>query len=299
MAAPASEDSAAAPRSVPGLSTTARRRLRRLFALLSIVSPRLAGRLALELFVTPPRRRLDAIDAPLVARARRSRLRLAAHEIQLYEWGDARRAILLLHGWGSHAPRFGSFVDPLLAAGFRVIAADAPAHGHSTGRRSNLTLFREALARVLAERGPVHGIVAHSMGAGAAVWQVAEQPHADLRALALVSMPRGIDYMMTSFCAALGLDARVRAALRASFARRYGAPPEAYSAHALADRLHLPVLVVHDRDDDVAPFEHAVALLARLRLGELRASSGLAHSGPLRDAGTIAAIVAFMGREAA
>jgi hypothetical protein len=33
--------------------------------------------------------------------------------------------VLLLHGWGSHAARFGSFVEPMLEAGWRVIAASA------------------------------------------------------------------------------------------------------------------------------------------------------------------------------
>lgn len=288
-----------APRALPGLSPAMRRRLQRLFRLLSALSPRLAGRLALRLFVTPPRRRLDAVDAPVVARAKPLRISIGTHELQAYEWGDAPRAVLLLHGWGSHAPRFGGFVDPLLAAGFRVVAVDAPAHGKSTGRQSNLALFREALARALVERGPVCGIVAHSMGAAATVWQLAQYPHPGMRAIALVAMPGDVAYMMDSFAGALGLDDRVRAALRERFTQQYGRPPEAFSAHAIADQLGVPVLVVHDRDDDVAPFAHAEALLGRLRQGELRATSGLAHSGPLRDAETIEAIVGFLRRNAA
>jgi len=273
-----------------------RLRLVRAFRLASRVSPRLAGRLALELFLLPARRQLDAVDAPVLARARTSRIRLAAHALQVYEWGTHEDAVLLLHGWGSHAPRFGAFVEPLLAAGFRVLAVDAPAHGKSTGRQATLELFRAALGAAIAARGPVRGIVAHSMGASATVWQMAEAPPADVRAVVLVGMPRDVAFMMDSFAGALELDARTRAALIAAFTHRYGRPPAGFSAHAVAGQVPVPVLLVHDRADDVAPFSQAQALLPTLARGEIVATDGFAHSGALRDPPTIARIVDFLVR---
>ncbi len=285
-----------APRLPPGLTPATRLRLVRTFHWLSRVSPRLAARFALELFLLPARRRLDPVDAPVLARARMSRIGLAAHELQVYEWGEQQRAVLLLHGWGSHAPRFGAFVDPLLAAGYRVIAVDAPAHGKSSGRQATLELFRAALNAVIAARGPVLGIVAHSMGASATVWQLAEAPPEHVQAVALVGMPRDVALMMDSFAGALELDARTRSALIAAFTRRYGRPPADYSAHAVAARIAIPVLLVHDRADDVAPFAHAQALLPKLAHGQLMTTGGFGHSGALRDPQAIATIVDFLVR---
>ena len=37
------------------------------------------------------------------------------------QYGRAGEEVLLLHGWGSHAARFGSFVEPMLAAGADTI----------------------------------------------------------------------------------------------------------------------------------------------------------------------------------
>jgi pimeloyl-ACP methyl ester carboxylesterase len=273
-----------------------RRRLQRVFRWLTALSPALAGRLALQLFLTPPRRKLEAVDAPVIARARRRHIDAGGHGVHLYEWGDAREAILLLHGWGSHAPRFGAFVDPLLAADFRVVAIDAPAHGESTGRQSSLEHFRHGLAGALADCAPVVGIVAHSLGAGATVWQLAEAPHPDVRSVVLVAMPNDVGYMLESFSRVLALRDDVKRELRAAFMRRFEVPPEQFSTHAIADRLGVPALLVHDRDDDVAPFAHSEALLARLARGELHATSGLSHSGPLRDAPTVATIVEFLSR---
>ena len=287
-----------APRTVPGVTPRMRVRLQRLFAAATRVSPRLAARLALELFVLPPRRAMDAVDAPVVARAARPPLRLGRRRLHVLEWRPSGAppdapAVLLLHGWGSHAARFGHFVDPLLARGFRVIGIDAPAHGESAGRRSDLGQFRAALAAALARFAPVECIVAHSLGACAAVWQMADAPHPDVRALVLIGMPRDVGYVMESFELVLGLRPEVRAALRRQFGERFGAAPEAFSAHALADRLQVPTLVVHDEDDDVAPLEHARQFAGALGRGRLRATRGLNHSGPLRDAASIDVIAAF------
>jgi pimeloyl-ACP methyl ester carboxylesterase len=281
------------------------------FAFATRLSPAVAARLALELFLTPPRRKLDAVDVPVVARATRRALAAGRGRIAALEWPPAAAAatapgspaeraptVLLLHGWGSHAARFGHFVDPLTDDGFRVVGLDAPAHGDSTGRRCDLSQFRAALRVALTEFAPVTGIVAHSMGASAAVWQLADEPHPDVRALVVIGMPRDVAYMMESFALVLDLRADVAARLRALFAQRFGAPPEHFSAHALAERLAVPTLVVHDRDDDVAPAEHARAFAARLRHSHFRETLGLNHSGALRDAPTIDEIVAFLRRSA-
>jgi pimeloyl-ACP methyl ester carboxylesterase len=294
------------PRTIPGVSPRLRGRLRRFFALATRISPRLAARLALELFLRPPRRRMDAEDAPVVARAARRSLVLGRGRIHALEWTPRqdggtpvpRPAVLLLHGWGSHAARFGSFVEPMLAAGWRVIALDAPAHGESTGRRSDLGQFRDALAAALDELAPVRGIVAHSLGAAAAVWLLADEPHRDVRSLVVVGMPRDVGYMMESFMLVLDLRDDVRELLRRRFVARFGTAPEGFSAHALAARLRVPTLVVHDEDDDVAPLEHASHFALGLGRGRLSITRGLNHSGPLRDATTIANIVAFVDEHA-
>jgi pimeloyl-ACP methyl ester carboxylesterase len=133
------------------------------------------------------------------------------------------------------------------------------------------------------------------MGASAAVWQLAEEPHAELRALVLLGMPRDVGYMMESFALVLDLRADVKQRLIEQFTQRFGDPPSAFSAHRFADRLGVPTLVVHDEGDDVAPLEHAAEFAAKLSDSRLRQTRGLNHSGALRDATIIDEIVAFLG----
>lgn len=281
-------------RTVPGMSPRLQRRLKHSFAITQRVSTRLAGRLALELFLTPPKRKIEAVDVPTLAQAKRKRIKVNGGSVATYAWGDSGPTVLLLHGWGSHAARFGTFVDPLMNAGFRVLAADAPGHGESTGRQSDLPQFRDALRVLLESEGPVHGIVAHSLGAGASLMLLADWQPKDLRSLVMFGVPRDIDYVMDSFAAVIGLEADAKRALRSAFAQRFHVDPDHFSAPRLAPRIPVPALVVHDRDDEVAPFDHAEELLRSLPRGDLHITEGLGHSGALRDAGTIERVVSFL-----
>lgn len=292
----------APPRNVPGLTPQLRVRLQRFFALATRVSPALAGRLALQLFITPPRRRIERQDIATLAQALRRPLRNDDLKARAFEWqaGSAPQpapGVLLLHGWGSHAPRFGSFVAPLRAAGFRAIGLDAPAHGESPGRTSDLPRFRLVLEAALQQFAPIRSVVAHSLGASATVWAVAERGRLGLESIVLIGMPRDIAYVMESFELLLGLRADVRAHLRRAFIARFGVAASRFSAHELASRLNLPVLVVHDEDDDVAPFDHALGFAERLAHGKVHATRGLQHSGALRDQATIARIVEFIAAQ--
>src|SRR5687767_4267817 len=93
-------------RVVPGVSPAFQRRLRGIFSFAQAVSARLAGWLAFLMFLKPPRRRLDAADAPILAEARRATLRCGNDRFTVWRWEHAGPTVVLLHGWGSHAARF-------------------------------------------------------------------------------------------------------------------------------------------------------------------------------------------------
>ncbi len=212
-------------------------KLRRVFGLLQAISPRLAARLAFALFLTPARRRLDAIDAPWLASARQHR-EVAGTEFAVHEWGTGPRTVAILHGWGSHAARFAPLAQSLVAQGWRVLAIDAPGHGDSPGRRSSLPQFIRALDQVVQALGPAQGLIGHSLGALAAVNWLGQQPSAPGRAairhLVLISGPSGVPYLIDNFVAMLNLNAATARHLLARFTDRFHQQPESWSATALA-----------------------------------------------------------------
>lgn len=270
-------------------------RLRRLFRLVQALSPALASRLALDQFLKPTRRELDAIDAPTLAQARLQRLALNGREVQVYEWGSGPRSVLLMHGWGSHAPRFSTFVQGILARGWRTLALDAPGHGRSDGRRSSLTEFRQALDAVIASCGPVDALIGHSLGALAIATRLADpQALPRVHAAALISLPRDLGYLLDSFLQMLDADEKLAKRVHARFAARFDRLASSISALELAPRIDCPTLLVQDRDDDVVPVTQAEQIALLLPHCALHITQGMGHSGSLRHAATVGAVLGFL-----
>jgi pimeloyl-ACP methyl ester carboxylesterase len=281
-------------RVVPGVTPKLQRRLRRVFGFLQKISPSLAAWLALRMFLTPARRRVEAGDAPILAEARKRLLRAGTHHFVAWQWGDEAPWVVLLHGWGSHAARFGNFIAPLRAAGFSVIGIDAPAHGESPGRQSDLLRFRDCLAEVLRTHSPVHAVVGHSLGGGALLTVLAETREHHPERICLFGVPSDMDYILESFMMMLGLQPPAHDLLKQRFEKRFGRPAKAISVAAAAPSVRIPVLVVHDDDDNVEPIEQGLAVAAALPSATLLRTRGLGHSGALRDPQTIDEVVRFL-----
>jgi pimeloyl-ACP methyl ester carboxylesterase len=281
-------------RVVPGVTPGLQRRLRRLFALLQWLSVRLASKAAFRLFLTPPRRKVEPADAPIIAQAERATLRCGSDKFTVWHWGQGEPCVVLLHGWGSHAARFATFVAPLRAAGFSVIGIDAPAHGTSPGNLSDLPRFRDSLAEVLRRHAPVHAVIGHSLGGGAVLTVLAETADYHPKKICLFGVPSDMDYILGSFAMMLGLKYAARASLRDRFAARFGRPAAAISTTAAAASVRIPVLIVHDEEDNVAPIAQGTALATAIPHAMLWRTKGLGHSGALRDPATIERVVDFL-----
>jgi pimeloyl-ACP methyl ester carboxylesterase len=281
-------------RVVPGVSPDLQRRLRHFFAFVQALSPSLAGKLALRLFLTPARRRVDPDDEPIVAQAVRTTVPIGGDSFTTWRWGEGSPVVVVLHGWGSHAARFGSFIAPLRAAGYTVIGIDAPAHGLSPGKTSDLPRFRNSLAAVLRAHEPVHAVIGHSLGGAATLTVLAETKEFHPRKICIFGVPADMDYILESFGMMLSLRSRAMEKLREHFAKKFGHTAREVSLAAAAPHVRIPVLVVHDEDDNVAPIEQASAVTSLITGATLLRTRGLGHSGGLRDAATIERVVAFL-----
>ena len=282
-------------RVVPGVTPVAQRRLRGFFVFVQTFSSSLAGWLALRMFLKPPRRKVEPADAPIIALARRTHAcAAAATGSRCGPGSNPGPSVVLLHGWGSHAARFADFVAPLRAAGYSVIGIDAPAHGTSPGRFSDLPRFRDSLAEVLRANEPIHAVIGHSLGGGAMLTVLAETADHHPKKICLFGVPSDMDYILESFAMMLGLKPPALANLRARFTARFGRPAKAVSVAAAAPSVRIPVLVVHDEDDNVAPIAQGAALAEAIPGAVMWRTRGFGHSGALRDPATIQRVIEFL-----
>ena len=143
--------------------------------LLSRMAPRLAAKLAERIFVTPIPTRQPPREIAWAERAERITIPSPLGPIPVWMWGDGPETVLLVHGWSGRGLQLGAFVEPLVSSGCRVVTYDAPGHGEARGRTSSMPAFAATLGAVARRFGSVSAVVAHSLGATAAIYALAHR----------------------------------------------------------------------------------------------------------------------------
>lgn len=256
-----------------------------------LVSARLAGEWAARLFVTPPRFEAPERERALLARAEPLDVRLGDGRIAAWAWGEGP-AVLLVHGWGGRGAQLGAYVEPLVEAGFRAVAFDQPGHGASDGRTSSLWAFSRAILAVGRRAGPVHAVVAHSLG-GAATVLAMRDGLTPARAV-LVAPPAEPLAAVRRFAGAFGLGRDALPSMVRALERIVGVEWLAVEPARAATAIRTPVLIVHDAHDQDVPWTEGAALARLLPRAELLTTRRLGHRRILRDPGIVRAGVGFV-----
>lgn len=252
--------------------------------------PDATARIALEAWLrprrfTPPRR-----EAHWQMGATEFRVGRGTHGVRAWSWGEGP-IVLLAHGWEGRGLQLGGFVRPLVDAGFRVVTWDAPAHGQSGGRKSSLFSFADTIGAVIRQLGPVHAVVAHSMGAAATLFAL--KPGLPVSRLALIA-PGDPSEATARMAELLGLHDDVTDAMRERMQARFGMTLSEVSTEKLAAELEQPMLVIHDEDDVHAEVESGRRIAEAAPHGSFTATQGLGHHRILRDSHVIEQIASFV-----
>lgn len=262
------------------------------FRTLQFVSRDQAARVAERLFFTPPRTRLTPEQRDAIERARPFTLRVDGTRIAAWTWG-AGPAVYLVHGWGSRGARLAAFVAPLLAAGYRVVTFDAPGHGASDGRLSSMPQFARTLMAVVEAAGPAAGVITHSMGGSAATlamhWGLAV-PRAVF--VAPVADPPA---WVARFALMLGMREDTVARMKDRSERRLGLSWDALHVPTMARAMRVPLLVFHDRDDEIVPVTDGEGIARAWPGAQLVRTDGLGHKLVVRAPQVVRGAVGFLG----
>src|SRR5689334_18961935 len=261
--------------------------MRVFFAVLGRLSPALAGRLAAKLFARPRRHARPARERELIARGTRVPLPGGLHATA---WG-AGPTVLLVHGWEGRGAQLGAFVDPLVAAGYRVVALDGPAHGDSPGVTTTGPEFAQALVATRDAVGPLAAIVGHSFGGFTSLLAVSRGlPTARV---VTIGTPASVPEVLRDFLRMIRLPDRALPSMIAALEARVGAPMASFEVEAFAPTVNVPVLVVHDTDDREVPYADGPRL-AEVLGARLLTTNGLGHQRILFAPEVVAAVVEFI-----
>ncbi|AWA30853.1 alpha/beta hydrolase [Flavobacterium magnum] len=262
--------------------------------LLSVISSSLATRFAARLFTTPIRHALPKREMHMDLQSSQTRLlipKLRKH-INLYQYGEGEKKILLVHGWSGRGTQLVKIADALLSLGYSTISFDAPAHGKSAGKTTLMPEFIESILEIDMMYGPFEAAVGHSLGGMSLLNAMRKGLH--LKKLVTIGSGDIIKDIMDDFIRALQLTPEISDRMRRYFEQREGETMESYSSYIAAGKIDIPVLVIHDNDDKDVPVKCAIHIHKHLKKGMLKITKGLGHRKILGDREVINDIAEFV-----
>lgn len=240
-------------------------------------SDEVLGALTAAMYLRPLRevRRMPREEAYLQS-AEARRVETSQGAVATWIWGPAGAPLVgLVHGWQGHAAQLGAFTDPLVTAGFRVLAFDAPGHGDSPGDEASVPLIARAMVDLDRQHGGFFGLVGHSMGAAA----VAMATTLGVRpaGVALLAPPLCQSDRITRLVERLQLPPGVQRAFIAALERKTGFRHEDVDMRVAARRAHFPALLFHDPADRSCAFRNSELIAAEWQGAQIVPCPGRGH----------------------
>lgn len=274
--------------------------VRRINATLCAVAPGTAAAIAQKLIATPPRHEPRAWERALLQTAQRFDVIVGKRHIPVATWGHGR-TVLLVHSWGGRGTQLGRLTAALVAAGYRVVSFDLPAHGEAGRGETDMVECAAAVAAVaetvMAKAGPLHGVLAHSFGVMTTL--LAARDHGlHIPRLVSIGAFEHCRWFIDAAREHLNLTEPVAQRIRDRFEARHGhrVTWEQLSVVELLRAAQCATLVIHDRFDREVPYSHSHALRTVGTHIEASPTVGLGHRRTLSDAGVIKASVAYFKR---
>jgi pimeloyl-ACP methyl ester carboxylesterase len=271
--------------------------------------PSLSGAGAYDRFCTP---HLSAHRSPdhhaLTERARfhlreaqMTRVPTSQGEVQTYVFepgGTIQASVLMVHGWTGEASFMSAFAEHFRRRGFRSVLYDFPAHGLSTGKRTSLIACAHTVREIAEAFGPIHFVVAHSLGGMAALLAGSGGPPMPrpypFQAYALIAMPNRFADVTSRFGADLGLSPAAQRSYEQRLERLAQRRIVDFTGVNLLREAGRPALLLHARDDAEVPFRNSEEIVAAYREATLHPVDDLGHRKILYAPPVVRAAAAFL-----
>ena len=261
---------------------------------LQFFSTGLAADYALKLFSTPPQFKTPEREEMMRKSTKNELLKIPSlnKEVMTYTYGYSKTKVLLAHGWAGRGTQLYEIADKLLESGMMVISFDAPAHGLSKGKNTNLLEYLEVIKSINEAYGPFHAAIGHSFGGIALLAAQAERPF--LNKVALISIESSIHNIVNEFVSKLSLKPKVAKEMIKKIDKLIKKDVETLSAVETGKNVKIPALVIHDTEDYDVDVSSAFKVRQNLQNGILYITNNLGHRRILREPDVIFRIIDFI-----
>lgn len=262
--------------------------------LLQFISKDLAAFYAGRLFASPIRFNTPERELMMRESAKKEKLPVTGldGEIQVYIYGYSKIKVLLVHGWAGRGTQLFEMADKILENKMMVVSFDAPAHGLSSGKRTNMLEFISSIREIDKKYGPFQAAIGHSLGGMSLINAVAEGLKLDR--LVTIGADNSLPQIFQYFVRKMELKPLIANKLEQMFEKKYHLKLDSFTSEHKAEKVDIPTLVVHDSDDRYVNVSSAIAIRQNLKKGELLITNGLGHHKIFKDKFVIQRIINFI-----
>lgn len=262
--------------------------------LCEFISPKLAVKYAAKLFTTPIKHKVPKRELEMDQKSIQKTVHVSAinKDINLYQYGKGDRRVLLVHGWSGRGTQLFKIADELIKKGFTVFSFDAPAHGKSKGNTTIMSEFIASILEIEKQDGPFEFAIGHSLG-GMSVLNSIKDGLKTKKAIVIGSGDIVQD-ILDDFISKLKLKQKMSLRLRDFFEEKYRVKMDDFSAYKAAQKITIPILVIHDNDDPEVPVKAGIHIHQNLKNGSLFLTDGLGHRKILGNQNVIKKILEFI-----
>ena len=257
-------------------------------------STKLATLYASKLFTNPIKYKIPHREFEMDKNSTQSKLNIPSinKKIIVYEYGKNLKKILLVHGWSGRGTQLYKIADELLKNDYSTVSFDAPAHGKSPGKNTIMVEFIEAVLEIDKKFGPFDAVIGHSLG-GMALLNAVNYGMKTNKIVTIGSANVVLDIFI-DFVDKIQMNPKQVELLRAYFEKKYNKSMDSLSSHNNISKIDIPILVIHDENDDEIPVADALEISKHFINGKLIITKGLGHRKILGDDKVIKEIIGFV-----
>jgi pimeloyl-ACP methyl ester carboxylesterase len=262
--------------------------------ILEAISSKLTVLFAAKLFTTPIKHKIPKREYLMDQNSTQNTVFIPSiqKEIVLYHYGNSTKKVLLVHGWSGRGTQLVKIADEMLKLGYMTLSFDAPAHGKSKGNSSIMTEFIASILEIDKQYGPFEFAIGHSLG-GMSVLNAIKQ-NLQVKKAVIIGSGDIIQDIIDDFIGKLKLKPEYGVKLKDHFEAKFGGKMNDYSAYKAAEKIEIPFLIVHDKDDEDVSVKAAYHIQKHLKNSEIMITEGLGHRKILGDDTVIQKIIEFL-----
>ena len=262
--------------------------------LLQAISPKLVTLFTAKLFTTPIKHTIPKRELQMDKNSTQVKIIIPTirKEIIVYQYGEGKKKVLLVHGWSGRGTQLVKIADELIQMGYQIISFDAPAHGKSQGKNTLMPEFIASILEIEKQFGQFEFAIGHSLG-GMSILNAIKQNLKVKKAVIIGSGDIILD-IIDDFVKQLQLKPNIASLLKDHFEKKFGESMESYSSHIAAKEVKIPTLIIHDKNDTDVDVKAAHNISKHLLNSELIITEGLGHRKILGNEKVINKIKEFL-----